>query len=294
VRIRLQDESGHSAAQLSHNTVRNLVQRIGLYEIPRERPVADDWIWMIDHTIQAGTRKCFVVMGIRQADFLKRDRPLEHRDRGIDREISWGTSALALPERVRAGEVTAEQQADLPQPILEEELGWLDESAPDPARWQELNEICQQTCAIGRRFGYGRGLPERLRALPEGNSDDARSLVKQIQDFGAETAAATGSRDRVPGSSEVIESVIGKGKQLAGASGSRGLASQIPAMAAAVAQTTREYINDALTKTSIEQLRAWSRTFLPTSLESKRQRDLKPATAEQNLRKPIPATTPNF
>jgi hypothetical protein len=106
VRIRLQDESGHSAAQLSHNTVRNLVQRIGLYEIPRERPVADDWIWMIDHTIQAGTRKCFVVMGIRQADFLKRDRPLEHRDRGIDREISWGTSALALPERVRAGEVT--------------------------------------------------------------------------------------------------------------------------------------------------------------------------------------------
>jgi hypothetical protein len=93
VRIRLQDESGHSAAQLSHNTV-------------RERPVADDWIWMIDHTIQAGTRKCFVVMGIRQADFLKRDRPLEHRDRGIDREISWGTSALALPERVRAGEVT--------------------------------------------------------------------------------------------------------------------------------------------------------------------------------------------
>lgn len=407
MQILLQDESENPASELSHNTVRNLLQRIGLYEISRERPVAEDWIWMIDHTIQAGTMKCFVVMGIRQADFLKLERPLEHRDmdmldlipvetsngkvvqqqltalirrlgvplailsdRGsdlkkgvellqedhphlvgvydivhkvsrligkilkddkqwarfrtscyacanavrqsglahlkpptpktkardmnIDREISWGTSTRALLEKVRAGDVTAEQQADLPRAILEEKLGWLDEYAADLARWQELTEICQQTCSIVRRFGYDRGLPERLRALPEGNSDDARTLVKQIEDFGADTAAALGSLDRVPGSSEVIESVIGKGKQLAGASGSRGITSQVLAMAAAVAGTTREYITDALKKTGIKQLKAWSQKFLPISLESKRQRDLKPKKAEQNLRKPIPATTPNF
>jgi len=405
--ILLQDESDPSASGLSHNTVRNLVQRIGLYEISRARPLADDWIWIIDHTIQAGTMKCFVVMGIRQTDFLKLKRPLEHhdmemldlipvetsngkvvheqltaltrrlgvpiailsdrgsdlkkgvellqedypdvvgvydivhkvsrligrilkddeqwakfrksccscahavrqsgmahlkpptpktkaRDMNIDREISWGTSTRNLLEKVRSGDVTAEQKADLPQPVMEEKFGWLDEFAVDLARWQELNDICEQTCSIVRRFGYDRHLSERLRALPEGNSDDARTLVKQIQDFGAETAAAMGSLDCVPGSSEVIESVIGKGKQLAQASGSRGMTSQILAMAATVAETTREYITDALKKTGIKQLKAWSQKFLPTSLESKRQRDLKPIKAEQNLRKPRPATTPNF
>jgi hypothetical protein len=407
MRIVLRDQSDNPASELSHNTVRNLVQRIGLYEISRERPRAEDWIWIIDHTIQAGTLKCLVVMGIRQADFLELKRPLEHhdmemldliptetsngkivhqqlsalaarcgvpvailsdhgsdlkkgvellnqdhphvvgvydivhkvsrligrilkddpqwtqyrksccacgnavrqsglahlkpptpktkaRDMNVDREISWGTRALALLEKVRAGDVTTEQQTDLQQTILEEKLGWLDEFAPDLTRWQELNEICEQTCSIVRRFGYDRGLPERLLALPEGKSDAARTLVKQIQDFGTDTAAAMGSRDGVPGSSEVLESVIGKGKQLAGASGSRGITSQVLAMAAAVAATTREFIADALKKTSIKQLKAWSQKFFPTSLESKRQRDLKPTKAEQNLRKPIPTTTLTF
>ncbi len=407
MQILLQDGSDNPASEISHNTVRNLLQRIGLHEISRERPRADDWIWMIDHTIQAGTMKCFVVLGIRQADFLELKRPLEHqdmdmlelipvetsngkvvhqqlseltdrcgvplailsdrgsdlkkgvellkedhlqvvavydilhkvsrligkilkddaqwaryrkaccacanavrqsglahlkpptpktkaRDMNVDGEIDWGTATLALLEKVRAGKLTAKQQADLPQALLEEKLGWLDEFAPDLARWRELSDICQQACSIVRRSGYDRGLPERLLALPEGNSDAARVLVKQIQDFGADTAAATGSLDRVPGSSEVIESVIGKGKRLAGASGSRGMTSQVLAMAAAVAGTTREFITAALSQTSIKQLGAWSQKFLPTSLESKRQRDLKPTNAEQNPRKPIPAAIPNF
>jgi hypothetical protein len=61
---------GQCEAAASHTTIRNLILRIGLYEISRPRPLANDWIWIVDHTIQAGTTKCFLVLGIRQVEGL--------------------------------------------------------------------------------------------------------------------------------------------------------------------------------------------------------------------------------
>ena len=41
------------------------VLRMGLFELRRAREVADDWVWLIDHTMQAGRGKCFVVFAVR-------------------------------------------------------------------------------------------------------------------------------------------------------------------------------------------------------------------------------------
>jgi hypothetical protein len=118
--------------------------------------------------------------------------------------------------------------------------------------------------------------------------------VSQVVNFGAETAASMGSADRVPGSSEVIESLIGKGKRLAGRNGSSGMTAQVLSMATAVISPTREFISNALKHIGIKQLQKWTDKFLPKSLQSKRQRDLTHTKAEQNLRKPITAPIPSF
>ena len=39
--------------------------RLGLYELKRPKELADDWVWLIDHTIQTGKGKCFLVVGVR-------------------------------------------------------------------------------------------------------------------------------------------------------------------------------------------------------------------------------------
>ena len=39
--------------------------RIGLYKLTRPKTVADDWVWIVDHTVQIGVEKCLVVLGIR-------------------------------------------------------------------------------------------------------------------------------------------------------------------------------------------------------------------------------------
>jgi hypothetical protein len=39
--------------------------RVGLYELtcPQER--GDDWVWLVDHTVQLGAHKGLVVVGLR-------------------------------------------------------------------------------------------------------------------------------------------------------------------------------------------------------------------------------------
>lgn len=54
--------------------------RIGLYKLQRPKQVADDWIWIIDHTVQLGNVKCMVVLGIRQKHLPKGELYLAHRD----------------------------------------------------------------------------------------------------------------------------------------------------------------------------------------------------------------------
>jgi hypothetical protein len=48
-------------------TVRFWLLRLGYYKLHREKERADDWIWMVDHTGQAGREKCLLIMGIRQS-----------------------------------------------------------------------------------------------------------------------------------------------------------------------------------------------------------------------------------
>jgi len=62
------------------NSGRLWLLRIGLFELSREKEQADDWVWMMDHTIQLGSWKCLIVVGIRLSSWLADRRPLRHED----------------------------------------------------------------------------------------------------------------------------------------------------------------------------------------------------------------------
>jgi len=62
------------------NTVQSWLLRIGLHELQRPKEPADDWIVFLDHTLQLGTWKCLVMVGIRQSVWQQLERPLAHRD----------------------------------------------------------------------------------------------------------------------------------------------------------------------------------------------------------------------
>lgn len=50
------------------HTGRLWLLRLGYYKLTREKEIADDWIWIVDHTVQWGKEKCFAILGIRQSE----------------------------------------------------------------------------------------------------------------------------------------------------------------------------------------------------------------------------------
>lgn len=54
--------------------------RIGLYKLERAKPITDDWIWIIDHTVQLGKEKCMVILGIRRETLPEGELYLTHED----------------------------------------------------------------------------------------------------------------------------------------------------------------------------------------------------------------------
>lgn len=62
------------------NAGRTWLFRLGLHELTCEQERADDWVWLVDHTVQLGSRKGMIVVGMRLSAWQKAPRPLEHAD----------------------------------------------------------------------------------------------------------------------------------------------------------------------------------------------------------------------
>lgn len=54
--------------------------RLGYYKLTRQKEKADDWIWIVDHTVQWGQDKCLTILGIRQSNLPESETILCHED----------------------------------------------------------------------------------------------------------------------------------------------------------------------------------------------------------------------
>jgi hypothetical protein len=70
---------GHDEIAPHWTTGRLWLLRVGLAALLRLKPIAADWVWMVDHSIQIGQTKCLVILGIRLCD-LPVGRALCHED----------------------------------------------------------------------------------------------------------------------------------------------------------------------------------------------------------------------
>lgn len=68
-----------SKKKISHTTGLNWIHKIGYYELTKEKERADDWVIMVDESIQLGQEKALIVLGIREKD-IDFTRPLKYTD----------------------------------------------------------------------------------------------------------------------------------------------------------------------------------------------------------------------
>jgi hypothetical protein len=70
---------GYTVACPSWYAGRFWLLRLGYYKLMRAKAQADDWVWIIDHTVQLGKEKCLLILGVRLSD-LPADLTLKHED----------------------------------------------------------------------------------------------------------------------------------------------------------------------------------------------------------------------
>jgi hypothetical protein len=386
---------GVDARQASSYSVRLWLLRLGLYQLIRAKEQADDWMWIADHTLQMGDRKCLIVVGIRQSAWNSKDRVLSHEDvslidlvpvtqsngkvvyrqlkaaaaktgvpraivsdagsdlhRGIklfrrrhrgtawlydikhktacllkhalERDASWRSfvekvhrfkqqvsqtelAGLAPPQqRSKARYMNVDVLTDwagrhlklldnrkaiaaagLKRSRVEAKLGWLRTFAPQVRRWQEMLAVVGTTEHYVRHEGiHPKAMEELAIALLKPTTPAAKRLRKQLLEFVQDQARQTRDEERLLGSSEVLESIIGKFKHVAGERGQHGLTGIVLSIGALVGKQTVATVGTALTEIPTRQVRNWCHAHLGPTVQSVRGK-IRQALCPEQKQKPL-------
>lgn len=165
----------------------------------------------------------------------------------------------------------------LDRAALTTKLGWLKEYRAALADWGGAMTVVRDTLSYIRRAGYHRQAASELRLqLGTPRSAMAQRVATRLVDFVALQSASARPEERLPGSSEVLESLIGKGKRLEGQHSQSGFTKMILGVAAAVVRPTAECLTAALTTVKNSDVLNWCRDRLGISLAAKRRQAFAP------------------
>jgi hypothetical protein len=374
------------------NAGRLWLLRLGLHELTCDKEKADDWIWLVDHTVQLGSHKGMVVVGLRLSVWQSAPRPLEHADvrllhlepmehsggslvqeelekvvahtgvpraivsdggadlkcgvnrfrqahprvahlydvkhkmalllkkelerdpawdryvsqanlarRGLtltpaaflvppslsvkarymnaDRLVAWGRKVLNYldhPREVPGGPVDRKR--------VEGRLGWLRAYRRRLKRWSSLFALAQTSEHYVRHHGLHAHTVQELKPQLQRCATCPRSRRMQgaILEFLAQQAAAARPGERLIGSTEVLESIIGKYKRLQSMHSGGGMTGMILSIGAMVGQSCRDRMAEALQQVTNQKVWQWCRERLGVTLQAQRQL----AWATEHIRNP--------
>jgi hypothetical protein len=98
-------------------TGRMWLLRFGLAQLLADKGPADDWAWLIDHSVQIGKEKVLAILGIRLVDLPMPERPLRADDLALIGLIPMGRSTR---EDVAARLEAAAAHAGVPRAIVDD------------------------------------------------------------------------------------------------------------------------------------------------------------------------------
>jgi hypothetical protein len=216
---------------------------------------------------KAGHTKCSVQQ-TEWAFLIPPSQRIKARYMNLDPLIAWSINTLAIldnpgPEVLKYG--TKER--------LEEKLGWLRQFRERLKDWSEMEQTIDAVLNFVRTQGLyrkaGKDLRKSLRKLRVGAS--AAQLRDDLTKFVDDQARQLKKGERIPGTSEVIESSFGKFKTVERDHAKGGFTGLLLALAACVAERTPEVVHESLHKTRTRDVLTWIKTKLGNTVGSKRR-----------------------
>ena len=182
--------------------------------------------------------------------------------------LEWAAVCLWLldhPEAKARRFVTAER--------LEEKLGWLRSFASELAVWRECQQVISRGITFVNEQGLFRGAARRLRTTLFENLAHrvSRSLAKQLVQFVVAAERQVKPGERLPMSTEILESTFSLYKQLERQHSKGGFTSLLAGFGALLRKPTPESIKQAFSTTTLNDVKQWIKENLGDTLVTKRR-----------------------
>ena len=157
---------------------------------------------------------------------------------------------------------------------LEEKFGWVKQFKDSIASWTEMLEIMIIAEQLVRSQGVSADLGRELSfILPfDYTQERTHRLIDELIQFVAQKASYAKANERLPGSSEILESCFGKQKQIENRQAKKGFTSLILTLPALVSETSSDIILKALECVPTKQVIKWYREHFGESVQAKRKK----------------------
>ena len=184
----------------------------------------------------------------------------------VDGLVEWGIQTLALvddPSRLAKLGISAEQ--------IKAKLGWLKDFRAELAEWSAYMTVIETTLDFVRCHGLTTSAGRELEATLPAASGSAGELREQLLGFVVDESSKVRQGERLPGTTEVLESCFGKLKDLEDGQSKSGFTGLVLSLGAMVSKWTAESIGEALERCRVRDVLDWSRKNLGQSVQSQRR-----------------------
>jgi hypothetical protein len=182
--------------------------------------------------------------------------------------VDWAEESLRLlahPQAMR--------KAGLNVRRVEEKLGWMRKFVPQVRRWAEMLAVIGSAEHYVRHEGiHAKAAAELAALLPKPATPAAQRLRRQLLEFVAAEGRQAREGERLLGSSEVLESIIGRFKNVAGERGQHGLTGMALSVGALVGNLVAETVQAAMKEITTHDVWNWCRSHLGSTVQGVRQR----------------------
>lgn len=177
----------------------------------------------------------------------------------------------------------SESRKEITAPRMNEKLSWLRGFRSDIQRWNACQDVISASLTFineqGLFKGAARQLREHLRTVRNGDAsggqakagDDSRKVSARLLKFVRESESKLAEGQRVPISTEILESSFGRFKQLEGQHSKGGFTSLLGVYGCLLRASTPDSIRRDFELVSVKDMRSWVSEKLGKTLTSKRQ-----------------------
>lgn len=182
--------------------------------------------------------------------------------------IRWAQRVLRLLDKWEQSSQKRKRYAK-----LTEKLGWLREFREPLEVWAALLELVITTESFVRTYGLSQGCEAELekRLVTELDTPNIHRFREELLAFVKNESLKAKPTERLLGSSEIIESILGKLKQLEQNQAKSGFTGLLLGVAAIVSETTLEVVQGAMETVPTKKVIEWTKTLLGQSVQAKRK-----------------------